>query len=138
MTFALWKAWNNEILPERRFPPPWSVEETAPCFIVRDAKKQALAYVYFEHEPGRRTAANLLTARRAQKDSAAAYSAGDSGTDACHERRLRRYAKVDAEFWWEAYRCRCKITKGKRLLASAMECLDVGGSPRTIAERTIQ
>jgi hypothetical protein len=25
----------------RRFPPPWSVEETAPCFIVRDANGQA-------------------------------------------------------------------------------------------------
>jgi hypothetical protein len=23
--------------PPRRFPPPWTVEETAPCFIVRDA-----------------------------------------------------------------------------------------------------
>jgi hypothetical protein len=29
--------------PRRRFPPPWSVEETAPRFIVRDANKQALA-----------------------------------------------------------------------------------------------
>jgi hypothetical protein len=38
----------------RRFPPPWSVEETAPCFIVRDANKQALAFVYCEDEPGRR------------------------------------------------------------------------------------
>jgi hypothetical protein len=28
----------------RRFPPPWTVEETAPCFIVRDANGQALAY----------------------------------------------------------------------------------------------
>ena len=28
----------------RRFPPPWSVEETAPCFIVRDANKQALTF----------------------------------------------------------------------------------------------
>jgi hypothetical protein len=28
----------------RRFPPPWTVEETAPCFIVRDANKQALAF----------------------------------------------------------------------------------------------
>jgi hypothetical protein len=25
-------------MPERRFPPPWSVEETDACFIVRDAK----------------------------------------------------------------------------------------------------
>ena len=34
----------------RRFPPPWSVEETDGCFIVRDG--QALAYVYFEEERG--------------------------------------------------------------------------------------
>jgi hypothetical protein len=33
----------------RRFPPPWSVEETNACFIVRDGKGQALAYVYFEN-----------------------------------------------------------------------------------------
>jgi hypothetical protein len=32
----------------RRFPPPWSVEETDACFIVRDANRQALAYVYCE------------------------------------------------------------------------------------------
>ena len=35
----------------RRFPPPWSVEETDACFIVRDHNGQALAYVYFEEEP---------------------------------------------------------------------------------------
>jgi hypothetical protein len=35
----------------RRFPPPWSVEETDACFIVRDNNGQALAYVYFEDEP---------------------------------------------------------------------------------------
>jgi hypothetical protein len=45
----------------RRFPPPWSIDETLACFIVRDRDKQALAYVYFEDEPGRRTSANLLT-----------------------------------------------------------------------------
>jgi hypothetical protein len=28
----------------RRFPPPWSVEETDACFIVRDANGLALAY----------------------------------------------------------------------------------------------
>ena len=31
--------------PERRFPPPWPVEETDACFIVRDASGQALAYL---------------------------------------------------------------------------------------------
>jgi hypothetical protein len=30
-------------------------------FLVRDNNGQALAYVYFEQEPGRRAAANLLT-----------------------------------------------------------------------------
>ena len=45
----------------RGFPPPWSVEETDACFIVRDTNRQALAYVYFEDEPGRRSAAHLLT-----------------------------------------------------------------------------
>jgi hypothetical protein len=31
-------------LMSRRFPPPWSVEETDACFIVRDGNGQALAY----------------------------------------------------------------------------------------------
>jgi len=35
--------------------------EHAACFIVRDGDKQALAYVYFENEPGRRSSAKLLT-----------------------------------------------------------------------------
>jgi hypothetical protein len=35
--------------PPRRFPLPWTVEETAPCFIVRDANEQALAYISAEH-----------------------------------------------------------------------------------------
>ena len=38
-----------------------SVKQTDACFIVRDGNGQALAYVYFEEEPGRRAAAHLLT-----------------------------------------------------------------------------
>jgi hypothetical protein len=37
------------------------------CFIVRDANRQALAYVYCEEEPGRRTAAKLLTKDEARR-----------------------------------------------------------------------
>jgi hypothetical protein len=48
-------------MPERRYPPPWTVEETQPCFIVRDHNGQALAFVYCEDEPGRRTTANMAT-----------------------------------------------------------------------------
>jgi hypothetical protein len=42
-------SWQKELCLD-----PITVEETAPCFIVRDANKQALAFVYCEDEPGRR------------------------------------------------------------------------------------
>jgi hypothetical protein len=51
----------------RRFPPPWSVEELEACFVVRDHSGQALAYVYFEDEPGRRSAAKLLSKDEARR-----------------------------------------------------------------------
>jgi hypothetical protein len=55
----------------RRFPPPWTLEEAnAACFIVRDANNFAVAYVYFESEPGRRAAANLMTEDEARKIAA--------------------------------------------------------------------
>jgi hypothetical protein len=36
----------------RRFPPPWHVEDVSAAFVMSAGQK--LAYVYFEHEPGRR------------------------------------------------------------------------------------
>jgi len=51
-------------LMSRRFPPPWTVEETDACFIVRDGKGQTLAYTYFEDEPGRRAARTSSPATR--------------------------------------------------------------------------
>jgi hypothetical protein len=46
-------------MPARRFSPPWSTEVTPNCFIVRDANGQALSYIYYESELGRRSAALL-------------------------------------------------------------------------------
>ena len=43
-------------MPERRFPPPWSADETDACYIVRDHNSQALANVYFEEEPNKMVA----------------------------------------------------------------------------------
>jgi hypothetical protein len=37
----------------RRFPPPWSIEQLDACFVVQDASSQKLGYFYFEDEPGR-------------------------------------------------------------------------------------
>jgi hypothetical protein len=58
----------------RRFPPPWSAEEvekvTANCFVVTDANGQKLAYIYYESEPGRRSAAKLLTKDEARRIAA--------------------------------------------------------------------
>jgi hypothetical protein len=54
-------------MPARRFPPPWSVEELDACFVVKDHDGQQLAYVYFEDEPGRRSAAKLLTKDEARR-----------------------------------------------------------------------
>ena len=57
-------------MPARRFPSPWSVEEQAACFVVHDSSGQALAYVYFEDEPGRRSAAKLLERDEARRIAA--------------------------------------------------------------------
>jgi hypothetical protein len=52
-------------MPERRFPPPWSVEETNGGYVVKDANGQPLAYVY-----GRQTKADADTAKVLTMDEA--------------------------------------------------------------------
>ena len=54
----------SEMTP-RRFPRPWDIEEiNKAAFVVRDNNGTTLAYVYFEEEPGRRTAAGCSHAMR--------------------------------------------------------------------------
>jgi hypothetical protein len=52
-------------------PAPWSVEETAACFVVRDRNGQALSYVYFKDQRGRRSVGTVFTRDEARHLAAA-------------------------------------------------------------------
>jgi hypothetical protein len=54
----------------RRFSSPWIAKETDACFIIRDHNGYTLAYVYFEGEPGRQSAAKLLSKDEARRIAA--------------------------------------------------------------------
>ena len=55
--------------PQRRFPSPWTIDDTGARFIA-DHDGQALAHLYYEQELGRRAAANLLTRDEARRTAA--------------------------------------------------------------------
>jgi len=55
-------------MPERRFPPPWSIDELEACFVVIDSAGQKLAYVYFEEGAGADIGSEIIGARRGETD----------------------------------------------------------------------
>ena len=52
---------------DRRFPPPWTVDELAKCFVVRDDNGQALSYLYFDDDAHRRAVNKRLTKDEARR-----------------------------------------------------------------------
>jgi len=87
-------------MKQRRFPRPWDIEEiNKAAFVVRDNNGTALAYVYFEEEPGRRTAAGLLSrdeARRIAVTNTALVSEQDSNDSGMNPQLALRVAYVAA------------------------------------------
>jgi hypothetical protein len=55
------------LVPAPRGP---GADHNSACFIVKDASGLAVAYVYSEEEPGRRTAADLMTKDEARRIAA--------------------------------------------------------------------
>jgi hypothetical protein len=49
---------------------PWSIEDTGAAFVVEDGSGQKLGYFYYEEEPGRRSAAKLLSKDEARRIAA--------------------------------------------------------------------
>jgi hypothetical protein len=84
------------VLP-RRFPPPWSVEELEARYVVRDHDGQQLAYNYYEEEPGRRSAAKLLTKNEARR--IAANVAATNYTQSTFQYVQFATAKKHCSFW---------------------------------------
>jgi hypothetical protein len=54
-------------MPERRFPPPWSVEDIGGCFVVKASNDRPMVFIYYGEGVAQRSLARLLnrdTARR--------------------------------------------------------------------------
>jgi hypothetical protein len=63
---------DDHAVPESRcFRPPWSVEDRANCFVVKDRGGQELSYIYYEDDPTRRSIVRLLSRDEARSIAAA-------------------------------------------------------------------
>jgi hypothetical protein len=57
----------TKAVTERRFPPPWSVEDIGGCFAVKASNGRPLLFIYYHDPAGRRSLAKLLTRNAARR-----------------------------------------------------------------------
>jgi hypothetical protein len=54
-------------MPERRFPPPWFVEDVGGCFVVRASNDRPLIFIYYAEGVARQSLARLLSRDAARR-----------------------------------------------------------------------
>ncbi len=57
-------------MTERRFPPPWSIEDIGGSFVVKASNDRPLVFIYYGEGVGRRSLARLLTRDAARRIAA--------------------------------------------------------------------
>ena len=55
------------LVADRRFPPPWSVEDIGGSFVVKASNNRPLVFIYYWNGVGRRSLARLLTRDAARR-----------------------------------------------------------------------
>lgn len=60
-------------MADRSFPPPWSSEEHSGYFVIRDNNGRALAYVYYDTKPRRRSDAKQQLSKDEARRIAASF-----------------------------------------------------------------
>jgi len=57
-------------MPERRFSPPWTVEDVGGSFVVKASNERPLVFIYYGDGAGRRSLARLLSRDAARRIAA--------------------------------------------------------------------
>jgi hypothetical protein len=54
-------------MSQRRFPPPWTIEDIGGSFVVKASNDRPLVFIYYREGGGRRSLAKLLTRNAARR-----------------------------------------------------------------------
>jgi hypothetical protein len=107
-------------MPTRRCAPPWTVEELGSCFVVIDSGGQKLSHVYYEEEPGRRSAVKLLSKDEARRIAANSPRLAARGLS-CSVQSLDNDPPNRRRCWWRYRHHHRMVSRTNTLVAFAQE-----------------